>query len=207
MRKYILFLFGVLGALAVWLSASPCMADSRDCLKAIQKSIDDADLPAFERLVNLDDILDEGLSVFVREMGREENSRRLPPMINLLVASLSGVQGKLTRPPVIQEIGAFIRNGISSGAFAGKPAKQEESKGLIASLFENASMGRKEIILIQPEKAVQGGAEAGFFVHDYGNGNDYPVMGFFVEEEGGQCLAQVRNFEDIFSQILAESLR
>lgn len=188
-----------------WGSSAEAKVNTRDCLQAVQKSIDNTDADAFERLVNLDGILAGGLESFLQEMARPGKAELLPPMVQLLLSGFHGMQGQLTRGLILKELAAFIHNGVASGAFAGKPASLGESSGIIAPLFSNASLGRKQIGFIGPETVTDNGVEASFIVHDYGNDNDYPVQALFADKDTGYCIVEIKNFPELIDQIIAEA--
>lgn len=184
-------------------------ADSpQACLESIAQAITEGDMTAFERRVDVDGILEAVVEKLFVEARRPENAGKLPPMLNLMFsgAALADGGGRV-RKMLRGEARAFVRNGIVSGAFAGrKPSQDYRSEGLIAPLFADASMGRKEIHDIGQARAREGGGwTLPFRVFDAGNGNDYPVVGHFARRDDRVMLVGIDNLDALFSRIAAEA--
>lgn len=187
---------------------TPAADSPRTCLEGIAQAIADADMAAFEKHVDVDGILQTVVDKLFVEARRPENADRLPPMLHLMFsgAALADGGGRV-RKMLRGEARAFIRNGIVSGAFAGRaPAREFQSEGLIAPLFADASLGRKEIHGIgQASPRKDGGWNLPFRVFDAGNGNDYPVVGHFARRDGRVMLVGIDNLNELFTRIAAEA--
>lgn len=187
-------------AMPLLLAATP--ADK--CLNQIKNAIETGDSAAFEQLVDMDGILSNILDVFLVEAARPENATRIPPMLALMFSQAANQPA--IRNLLLQEARSFVSNGISSGAFAGRQPKTGAQQGWLAPLFANASIGRKEI---GGEGQSVGDGKNGWYlpfsVHDYGNGNDYPVLGHFTPSENGARLTGIGNLEQLFAQIQQEA--
>lgn len=182
--------------------------DPRQCPRDIAKAIDNADLATFEKLVDLDAIIDEGVTLFIAEMGKPENARQLPPMLAMMFSRAAGQDdmGKSIRTMLAGESRAFICNGVSSGAFAGRKPNGATQQGLLAPLFENASQGRKEIRSIGQATPIGNAMwHVPFVIHDGGNGLDYPIVGLVSQASSGLRLVAIDNFADLFARVAAES--
>lgn len=191
-----------------WLCASAASAASGacavNCLKDINAAIDNGDSAAFARLVDVDAILDNALEVFLQEAAKPENASQLPPMLTLMLSQAAGQDA--VRKLLLGEFRAFALSGIASGAFAGKKLDNAQQRGLLAPLFANASIGRKEIRNIgEPMEDGEGGWLVPFAVHDFGNDNDYGVIGRIGQGQGGWRLSGVENLDQIFAQIANEA--
>lgn len=199
----------VLLLLAVLLPRTTLAADGpHACLEAVAQAIADGDMTAFEQHVDVDGLLGTVVDKLFVEARRPENADKLPPMMHLMFsgAALADGGGRV-RKMLRGEARAFLRNGIVSGAFAGRtPGQDYRSEGLIAPLFAGASMGRKEIHGIGQTRAREGGGwTLPFRVFDAGNGNDYPVVGHFARQEGRVMLVGIDNLDELFSRIAAEA--
>ncbi|WP_297260152.1 hypothetical protein [uncultured Desulfovibrio sp.] len=184
-------------------------ADSpQACLEAVAQAIADADMAAFEKHVDVDGILQVVVDKFFVEASRPENAGKLPPMLSIMFsgAALADGGGRV-RKMLRGEAKAFVRNGIASGAFAGRaPGQDYRAEGLIAPLFANASLGRKEIHGIGKARAHKdGGWSLPFRVFDAGNGNDYHVVGRFARKDGRVMLTGIDNLNELFTRIAAEA--
>jgi hypothetical protein len=176
------------------------------CPAQIGKAIDDADMAAFERLVDINAILNAALDIFLRDLEAMQAAGEIPPMLALLFsgAAMRDVAGEQARNLLINETRAFVLNGVDSGAFAGRPPNGRASRGLFAPLFADASTGRKEIRNIGIPRAEGGEWVIPFVVHDFGNGESYPVLGRVSPAESGFRLIGVENLEEIMRRVNEE---
>lgn len=184
-------------------------ADSpQECLEAAAQAIAESNMEAFEHQVDVDGILQTVVEKLFVEARRPENADKLPPMMHLMFSGAALADGgKRVRKMLHGEARAFLRNGIASGAFAGRePARDYQSEGLIAPLFAEASLGRKEIHGIgQASPRKDGGWNLPFRVFDAGNGNDYPVVGHFARRDNRVMLVGIENLNELFARIAAEA--
>lgn len=188
---------------------TPVMAkDSpEDTVVHMNRAVREANGEEFLKYVDLDAILDSTLTAFLEEANKPENASRLPPMLALVVAQASedGLKGQTVRQLLRGEARAFVLSGINSGAFAGKTPDKTQFTGLLAPLFANASMGKKEIHDIG--EAVEDGDAmlVPFTVHDYGNDQDYLVVGRFSPTSDGWRMTGFGNSDKLMNQIRDES--
>lgn len=174
------------------------------CLADISNAIENGDANAFGRLADVDAILNQGLDVFLEQAAKPENARYIPPMLALMLSQAASQPA--VRALLLQEARSFLLNGISTGAFAGKKLSPAQQQGLLAPLFAHASIARKEIRHLG--KAVaddENGWFLPFSIHDFGNGNDYAILGRFTPYNGGLRLTGIENLDQIFAQIQQEA--
>ena len=188
--------------------AAGTAAAARQCVVQAGKAVDSADVATFEKLVDVDGILADALDIFVRRAKQPQAAAELPPMLAILFAQAgSGEQGSATvRAVLLSESRAFIVNGISSGAFAGRKMDGRASQGVLAPLFADASTGRKEIRQVGEARAKNGDWLVPFTVYDHGNGENYRVTGrvSFDGSSTGRLVA-VENLEALMGQVADES--
>ncbi len=178
-----------------------------ELIMEIGEAIDNSDAQEFAQLVDMDEILNNAIDVFVAEASRPDNASRLPPMVALLVSQLATNAPSPVRDLLIGEAKNFVLTGISSGAFAGKKPDLSNSSGLLAPLFAQASMGRKEIRDIGAPTPVENGWIVPFVIYDHDNGNEYPIKGR-VEDTGTDLkLTGIENMRQLIYQIGEESQR
>ena len=179
-------------------------ADPRQCILEAGSAVDKSDVGAFEKQVDVDAILEQALNLFVRRAQDPEAAKDLPPMVALLFTQAASKEGNV-RSLLLNETRAFVINGISSGAFAGKKPSPTASQGLLAPLFADASTGRKEIKNVgQPRRDGEGWLVP-FVVHDGGNGESYDVTGRVTTVNGAMRLTSVANMESLLRKVAAES--
>ena len=178
--------------------------DPRQCILEAGGAVDKSDVAAFERQVDVDAILEQALNLFVRRAQDPEAAKDLPPMVALLFTQAASKEGNV-RSLLLNETRAFVINGISSGAFAGRKPSGNTAQGLLAPLFADASTGRKEIKNVgQPRRDGEGWLVP-FVVHDGGNGESYDVTGRVTTVNGAMRLTSVANMESLLRKVAAES--
>lgn len=177
-------------------------------LDQIGEAVDNGDLAAFEELVDVDGIVDQALDKFLQEIRKPEYSSSLPPLMAMMFsqAAAQGQAGENLRALLRGEAAAFARNGVSSGAFAGKKLSATQRSGLLAPLFASASIGRKEIRGIGDARRDGADWIVPFSVHDYGNDEDYDIAGRFSQTANGWRMTGLENLDQLFRKIYEESL-
>lgn len=185
-------------------SAAPADAPAH-CLAKMSQAIDNADVAAFERQADIDAILEQALALVMRAMEQPETADRMPPLLTLVFSQAAGDGGAAVRSLLKGEARAFILNGVASGAFAGRPSAGDYS-GLLAPLFADASLGRKELRQAGTATSDGEGWLLPFVVHDAGNGQDYAVVGRFSPTETGCRLTSVENLGELLERICQESM-
>lgn len=190
------------------LAASPCFAATPEAvLTEIQRAIDASDLPAFERHVDVDALLDQSSSALIaglQKAGKVDTSG-LPPMLSLMVASVQDPSmAKQIKSLLVQETGTFARSGIESGFFAGKP-KAAKPQGLLAPLFADVSTGRKELRARGASRKANGAVILPATIHDFGNGRDYKVDLGMVPSGQSWKVNRIANMDRLVSRLQKEA--
>ena len=178
--------------------------DPRQCILEAGSAVDKSDVGAFEKQVDVDAILEQALNLFVRRAQDPEAAKDLPPMVALLFTQAASKEGNV-RSLLLNETRAFVINGISSGAFAGKKPSPTASQGLLAPLFADASTGRKEIKNVGQARRDGEAWLVPFVVHDGGNGESYDVTGRMTSVNGEMRMTSVANMESLLRKVAAES--
>lgn len=178
-------------------------------LKAVQKALDTGDVALFERHVDMDAIVAAAVDFFLADAQSPEGKARLSPVIAMLISSVSSSadaqQG--LRALIGREARNFMVYGVQSGNFAGQSrANIPPPDGLLAPLFADASLGRKEIQSTTAALADGKDALISFSVYDYGNGRSYPVTGRMRTVNGQWRLVQVENLPALADQLRNESV-
>lgn len=187
--------------------AAGTASGARQCVTDIGLAVDRADAAAIERLVDVDTILAAALDIFVQRARDPRVAEELPPMLAILFAqAASGEQGNATvRAVLLSESRAFVMNGISSGAFAGRRVEGRAAQGVLAPLFADASTGRKEVRQVGEARAKNGDWLVPFTVYDHGNGENYRVTGRVRFNDGKARLVAVENLDALMGQVADES--
>ena len=175
-------------------------------LAEIGRAIDSADVAAFERQVDVDAILEQALDLVMQVMAQPETAQSMPPLLGLVFSQAAGNGGGAVRTLLKDEARAFILNGVASGAFAGRRPSGASAGGLLAPLFADASLGRKEIREVGKATPDGEGWLVPFVVHDAGNGLDYAVVGRFSPTETGARLTSIANLGELVERIRQEGM-
>lgn len=184
-------------------SASPDTA-----APALRRAVDNADAALLDSVADVRSIVGEAVDMFLQDARTPEGKAALPPLPALILSSTGDNPRRRAalRDFLRREAEELVRYGVRSGAFAGKPRQAPPPEGILAPLFADVSLGRKEIRQIG--RAVREGdaAYVPFTVHDHGNGNDYPVQALLRRAGKEWRIVSIRNLREIMDQIRRESL-
>lgn len=169
------------------------------CLQQISSAIENEDVEAFQQAIDMDALLNNSVELWLRNLQNSDSA--LSPVLKLLLAQMNTQGGQAIRNMLLLEAKAFVLNGVSSGAFAGREPEFNQSQGVLAPLFANASLGRKEIRGTGEPAADGDGWLMPFNLHDYGNDSDYLIIGRFEPANGSARLVGIENLEQLFEQI------
>lgn len=178
-------------------------------LQAVQRALDSGDVALFERHVDIDALVAAAVDYFLQEAQSSEGKARLSPVVAMLLSSVSySDDAKLKMQALMgREARNFIVYGVQSGNFAGKAKdKAPPPDGLLAPLFADASLGRKEIRQSGPVVADGKDRRLSFTVHDYGNGQKYHVNGRFRTVGTVWRLVQLDNLPALAAQVRGEAV-
>lgn len=178
-------------------------------LDAVQKALNTGDVALFERHVDVDALVAAAVDFFLADAQSPEGKARLSPVVAMILSSVSSSadaqQG--LRALIGREARNFIVYGVQSGNFAGQSrADVPAPDGLLAPLFAEASLGRKEIQRKGAPVADGKDALISFSVYDYGNGRSYPVRGRMRMANAQWRLVQVENLPALVDQLRRESV-
>lgn len=186
------------------LLCSPTLAATpQETARSINAAVAEGDVNTFQQLVDMDAILTDALQTFLSEMTNPQSGTQLPPVLALMLSG--AVNQENVRQLLLGESKAFVLNGIASGAFAGKSLAPTQQQGILAPLFANASLGRKEIAWTGDAVRDGDGWILPFVVHDYGNGRDYSVTARFqASGDTPLRLVGITNLQELFAKIRQE---
>ncbi len=201
-KIFITFLFFI----ALCLPVSKVLASPVQTIKDVQSAIDNANEAAFVKAVNMESLIGQCVDIFMED-AQKSHQQTLPPALALLLSTINISEGarKQLRSTLVKEGSEFVRFGVRSGAFAGKPNDTATPAGMLSALFGNASMGRKEIMLIGAPVESQGAVYVPFTIKDHGNGQSYPVEAWLRQEEGQWRVIGLRNVRQLMRIIRGES--
>lgn len=173
----------------------------------IQNAIDEANGSEFQNQVDLQPILQNLLNSFLKYCKKPDSALAGNVLIKLFTEQLEA--SPAIKDLCLKEAETFVLNGINSGAFAGRPVNPANLSGLLSPIFANTSMGKKQIISVGEAKKANGEGNIyliPFVLHDYGNENDYPIIGEF-EQTGKNIwrMINIVNIDDLVAQIASEN--
>ena len=170
-----------------------------------QRALNTKSADRFDQLVDTRHILDAAADLLLTEVDKPNG--RLPPMLALMLSSVKDSQALASfRTLITQEMHNFVRYGIVSGHFAGKPDHSVHPGGVLAPLFSGVSLGRKEMLVAGPSAPI--GKDRVLLpveLKDYGNGNTYPLLLRLQWTSPDWRIMEIVNLPDIWSRILAEA--
>ncbi|MDE5832527.1 MAG: hypothetical protein K2H64_06020 [Desulfovibrio sp.] len=195
------FLAFIVGAAEIAVAESPY-----ETLEKAAEAMDKGDGATFQRFVDLDSLLERALSEFIADTARNKDIYPAPIVFIMEQASDPGFKGRAMRGLMLAEAKDFMIDGVSSGAFAGRKLRYEARSGVLAPLFSNMSLGKKEILGVGD--GIRDGDDVilPFSLHDYGNDQDYAVKGRFARNGDSWRLTAIENLPEIFEQLRREAL-
>ncbi len=176
----------------------------------VQRALNNADVKLFDASVDMESLVGQCVDIFMQDANKAEQTT-LPPMLAILfsAASSNETAKETLRSTLVTEVSAFVRMGVSSGAYAGKLKENIQptwETGILAPLLANASMGRKEILNIGDAIAESGAVFVSFSLKDHANGNTYPVEAWLREYSPGQWrVIGLRNVRTLVRLLRTES--
>ena len=176
-------------------------------VKEIQKAIDNSNLDAFLRRVDLDSLTYQATDMFLERLPSISDKlaakNMLPPMLTLATSALKkgpeSMEYQTARVFIATAAKQFVKDGVESGAFAGK--KNTMGEGLPEGLFSGVSKGRKEIIYPRLESAKRDKSLVGALFKDYGSGDVFPLLLETQETPDGWKVKRIENLEAIFDSL------
>lgn len=191
---------------------SPAYADEttpEQALRDLQKALDTADAALLDKCVDVETVLGQAVDVFLRDIQSEDAKASLPPMLAMLLSPLSSsdTAKNAIRSTLQREASEFVRYGVRSGNFAGKPRETTPPAGLLAPAFADASLGRKELRSIGSTTRQGDVAVIPFSVLDHGNGNSYAVQAELHRKEGRWRIVGLANMPALVQQVRTEALK
>ena len=177
-------------------------------VQGLRQALNTSDAALLDRWADVDGVLGQAVDVFLEDARTPEGQALLPPMLAVVLSSVdSSPQARaLVRGTLQKEAGEFVRYGVRSGKFAGKPREAAPPSGMLAPLFADASLGRKEIRSIGHAVPEKDGYYVPFALLDHGNGNTYTVEAS-VRKNGEQWrLVGIRNIRALMDRIRQEAV-
>ncbi len=165
-----------------------------EAVVALQKAIDTADQALFDRVVHMESLVGQCIDVLMEDAESQGQDLMHPALAMILsTVKMSEQAYRALRATLIGEAASFVRYGVRSGAFAGKKVEAAEPTGLLASVFADTSLGRKEILRMNAPVSESDAVYISMLVKDHGNGNIYPVEAWLREEKTGWRIIGLRN--------------
>lgn len=177
------------------------------CLREVQNALDSKNLERFERLVDMRAMTNKAVDTLLEDAAQPDTD--LPPLLALVLSSAQkSPQATATlRDLLVQETEAFVRYGVRSGHFAGKPDQGVlRSGGMLAPLFSDVSPGRKELSASGPASYDEDGqALLPATLRDEGNGNSYPLLLRMQRTPSGRRITEIVNLRELWELLLHEA--
>lgn len=190
-------------------TASGRASTAAQALNVVQHAIDSGDVPLFERHVDVDALVAAAVDYFVSDAQTPEGKARLSPVVAMIISSVGSSEDaqKTLRALIGREARNFVVYGVQSGNFAGTQRDNvPPPDGLLAPLFADASMGRKEIQGVSAPRVAGKDTLIAFRVYDYGNGRSYPVTGRMRLVGKQWRLVGVENLPALAEQVRREAV-
>lgn len=124
----------------------PASAESQDPAQSVamlQQGIDTNDMVLVEKYLDIDTVIEKGVeSVVVDENVLREAAKY--PAINMALALGPATGNEILRSILGAEAREYVRHGVTSGAFAGKPAADAPAyRGLFGKAFKGGDKDKR----------------------------------------------------------------
>lgn len=179
----------------------------------LQRAIDTRDIILFTRHVDIDGLLNQGVSSLIDGLRSAPSlqTKGLPPMLALMLASVQTPElEETTRNLLIREGNYFVRYGVESGMFAGSPKADIVPSGLLTPLLQDVSTGRKELRIRGKTRMLPSTASPVAIipinVHDAGNGRSYKVDLRLEQKKGIWKVSQIANMDKLITRLKKEAV-
>lgn len=175
---------------------------------AVQEALDKADEARLNELMDVNAIIGQGVDIFLARARTPEGQADLSPFLAMTLSSIeSSPQGRVIARGLLQKAAEeFISFGVRSGAFGGKGREAPQSKDMWSSLFEGASLGRKEIQQVGRAVRDGEGVYVPCIVFDHGSQRTYVVEANLRKNASGVWrITAIRNMNDVMDQVRQES--
>ena len=170
-----------------------------------QHAIDAKNADRFEQLVDIKRILDTATDLLLTEADKPNG--RLPPILALMLSSVKDSQALASlRTLIAKETHVFVRYGVLSGNFAGTPDHSIRPGGMLAPLFSDVSLGRKELRIAGP--SAPSGQDRAFLpveLKDCDNDTLYPLLLRLQWQPPDWRIVEIVNLPDIWDRIWTEA--
>ena len=175
-------------------------------VRNLQKALDNADAALLNQCADVESVVGQAVDVFLRDLQSPDAQASLPPVLAMLLGPLSSSETAQStiRGTLQREVSEFVRYGVRSGNFAGKPRETTPPEGLLAPLFADASLGRKEVRGVGTPVQQGDMAVVPFSVRDHGNGNTYPVQAELRRQNGRWRIVGLANMPALIKQVREE---
>ena len=205
MAGLMLLVVTLLSALAVPAQAGELAPEQ--VVRNLQKAMDTADVALLDQCADVEQVLGQAVDIFLKDLQATDKQGSLPPVLAMMLSQLTSSESARVsiRGLLQREAAEFVRYGVRSGNFAGKPREAAPPSGMLAPFFADASLGRKEVRHIAPALRQGDVALVAFEVLDHGNGNTYPVQAELHRADGAWRIVGLPNLPALIDQIRAEA--
>lgn len=196
--------------LAVFFLSLPCALAAQGPLDAVttaQKAIDSSDATLFNKVVNVDSILDKGaasaLDILTQKM-RNGELVGVNPVLALTLSSMGQdpMKIEMLRGLLGAEIKKFVAAGINGGYFAGKPNGKGDG-GAFSGLLQGLSREKKELVPGRVLSEKGDAATISATLVDYGAGK-FPLELGLIQENGLWRITEVLNIRALLDSALQQ---
>lgn len=173
----------------------------------LRRAMNEADVALLDKAADVEAVVGQAVDMFLADARAPGGMEALAPGPALILSSLknSPQAWNAVRDLLRREAAEFVRYGVRSGSFSGRLRQAAPPSGILAPLFTDVSLGRKEIRGVGRAVSEGEGVYVPFTVRDHGNGNDYAVEARLRETGGRWRIVDVRNLRHIMERVRHEA--
>ena len=174
-----------------------------DAVTIAQKAVDAADPDMFAEVVDVDSVLNKGITTameIMKEQSAQNKAGQGSPLLALALAGLSGKdknQVELIKALLVSEVKGFVRTGIYGGYFAGKPnGRAASNSSTFSPLLDGVSKKRKELLPGKVLSQQKDAASVSATLVDKDAGN-FPLSLGLERQNGVWRVTELRNLREL----------
>lgn len=185
------FMCGVFAA-----SAAPRPEES---IAMLQKAIDSRDMELAEKYLDVDGIVRSGVDMALQDKAVLRELQKYPAAAVLLALGGSSGGGEALRGLLSAEVREYVRHGVVSGAFAGKPQEGASVyNGILGKPFKGGAKDKKAFGPVSVKKKDASSALLAASLMQGAKKRTYPLELVAKKQEGVWRIVQLANMGELF---------
>jgi len=175
-------------------------AGAEESVRMLQKAIDTRDMTLVEKYLDVDGILKKGVDAALKDEAALKDIRRYPAAAVLLALGGTAGGGEAVHALLGAEIKEYVRHGVVSGSFAGKPVEGASSyNGMFGKAFRGGDKDKKSFGPAKVTRRDQTFARIATSLVETRKNRSYPLDLVAEKQDGVWRIVEVANMAELMS--------